>query len=129
MGNGVGEPITHTEVGTVTERTGGAVQEIMRLTTRVRELEDKYENNPMTCNAGHTSQPMRLWDCPVCTEQLRTRVRELESGVQERYTIHRAENCEHFMNTAYIKGCRKLSDLDTYRNCPTDHHKCPLTRR
>ena len=77
--------------------------EVERLKDRVKELEDKYENNPQTCNSGHKTHPMKLWDCPECTEIIRTRVRELEvenkrlidkyeSGPDPVYTMSRIDS-------------------------------------
>jgi len=77
--------------------------EVERLKAKINELEDKYENNPQTCNSGHKTHPMKLWDCPECTEIIRTRVRELEvenkrlidkyeSGPDPVYTMSRIDS-------------------------------------
>ena len=51
---------------------------------RIQELEhelSRYENSP-TCNKGHVNVlPLRLWDCPVCTEELRQEVERLKLGI------------------------------------------------
>ena len=52
-----------------------------RLTDRIEELEEgiaKYEE-PATCNRGHKTLPLKLWDCPECTAQL-----ERKAALQER---------------------------------------------
>ncbi len=42
------------------------------LDDRVAELEAKYETTGQKCNSGHVNNlPIKLWDCPVCTEKLR----------------------------------------------------------
>ena len=40
---------------------------------KVAQLEEaiaKYEE-PATCNGGHKTLPLKLWDCPECTAQLK----------------------------------------------------------
>ena len=38
----------------------------------IKRLQDKYEKPGQKCNAGHVNNlPIKLWDCPVCTEKLR----------------------------------------------------------
>lgn len=45
---------------------------ILFLDDRVAELEAKYETTGQKCNSGHVNNlPMKLWDCPMCTEKLR----------------------------------------------------------
>lgn len=45
---------------------------------QLANLRLKYEELPVRCNLGHWGLPMKLWDCPTCTEILRTRIVELE---------------------------------------------------
>lgn len=39
------------------------------LFTQLEEAIAKYEE-PATCNGGHKTLPLKLWDCPECTAQL-----------------------------------------------------------
>ena len=42
------------------------------LDDRVAELEAKYETTGQKCNSGHVNNlPIKLWDCPMCTDKLR----------------------------------------------------------
>lgn len=41
------------------------------------EADSKKLREPATCNAGHKSLPLALWDCPVCTQLLRDQNAEL----------------------------------------------------
>ncbi|KKM26478.1 hypothetical protein LCGC14_1584410 [marine sediment metagenome] len=38
----------------------------------IKRLQDKYEKPGQKCGNGHVNNlPIKLWDCPVCTEKLR----------------------------------------------------------
>jgi len=58
--------------------------EIVYRETNLAQLEadSKKLREPATCNAGHKSNlPLALWDCPVCTELLRDKLKGLDELV------------------------------------------------
>ncbi len=47
---------------------------------RVTELEEKYESTGTKCHGGHVNNlPLALWDCPMCTEELKAKVERWKS--------------------------------------------------
>jgi len=43
------------------------------------QADSKKLREPATCNAGHKSNlPFALWDCPVCTQLLRDKLKKVE---------------------------------------------------
>jgi len=49
--------------------------ELERAVARLR----RYEVEPGRCGRGHTTQPLRLWDCPACTQALRSALAEIHA--------------------------------------------------
>lgn len=56
--------------------------EIAYLVTLAKELKEKLATN--RCNSGHTTVPLPLWDCPVCTDLIRKENLELKREICER---------------------------------------------
>ena len=49
----------------------------------VKRLQDKYEKPGQKCGNGHINNlPLGLWDCPVCTEKLRSEIRQLKLEIR-----------------------------------------------
>ena len=49
----------------------------------VKRLQDKYEKPGQECGNGHINNlPLGLWDCPVCTEKLRSEIRQLKLEIR-----------------------------------------------
>ncbi len=45
----------------------------------IKEMKIKYEIPGQRCNAGHLNGlPIKLWDCPICTELLNECIQELQ---------------------------------------------------
>ncbi len=56
-----------------------------RANEEIKQLKNKYETPGQKCNRGHTNGlPLSLWDCPICTSQLREKILNLESIVEDR---------------------------------------------
>lgn len=53
-----------------------------------------FESSPRQCNSGHTTLPLRLWDCPVCTDDLRTRIMRLVEAADSAIKILEKINCD-----------------------------------
>jgi len=76
---------------------------------RVRELENKYEIERQTCNSGHTSLPAMLWDCPVCTDLLRVRVRELETAGRLLRDTASEPDCDPGFEERLIRALKQMN--------------------
>lgn len=45
----------------------------------LEELKAKYERPWIKCHSGHVNNlPLALWDCPMCTQELRDKLKALE---------------------------------------------------
>ena len=70
-------------------------KEVMYLTTEInkkdkeiKQLKNKYEEPGQECNRGHKNTlPVKLWDCPVCTELLREKILNLEAVIEDRESM------------------------------------------
>lgn len=49
--------------------------------TEVSQLK-QYDEPNMKCNKGHVTLPLKLWDCPACTEELRQEIAMLRSALE-----------------------------------------------
>lgn len=50
------------------------------LAQEVIRLREKYESPGVKCNKGHVNNlPLALWDCPMCTEELRVKNTQLRA--------------------------------------------------
>ena len=72
------------------------IAEIIDREAKLPELlaDSKKLREPATCNAGHKSNlPLALWDCPVCTQLLRDKLKMVEElvTVVKEYTEHAAK--------------------------------------
>ena len=48
----------------------------------------KYEEPGQECNSGHKNTlPVKLWDCPVCTELLREKNKKLLKAIEGMYNM------------------------------------------
>lgn len=57
---------------------------IQDLEAEIKRLKQKYEHFGQKCNKGHINYlPVSLWDCPMCTEELRKRIKGLEELIQK----------------------------------------------
>jgi len=76
--------------------------------TLLKELEElrskveRYEQPNLKCGRGHKNNlPLALWDCPMCTEGLRTELERLQNAIratcQERcHMIHCTKSCPFY---------------------------------
>ena len=78
-------------------------------TGEIKRLKNKYEEPGQKCNSGHKNVlPVSLWDCPICTEQLRKEkewlLRKSVDETQDcgKYSI--AEEIEDEMQQALKEG-------------------------
>ncbi len=48
------------------------ISQVNNPSREVERLQDKYEKPGQKCGNGHVNNlPIKLWDCPICTEKLR----------------------------------------------------------
>lgn len=56
--------------------------EIIELQNRIAELKEKYESTGTKCHGGHVNNlPLALWDCPMCTTELRAALEKSHKAV------------------------------------------------
>lgn len=50
------------------------------LVKEIHRLREKYERGGQKCNRGHVNKlPVSLWDCPMCTEELRSELEQAKT--------------------------------------------------
>lgn len=48
----------------------------------IEQLKNKYEKSGQKCGNGHVNNlPIKLWDCPVCTEKLRNEIKNMKATI------------------------------------------------
>ena len=78
----------------------------------IKRFQDKYEKPGQKCGNGHVNNlPMKLWDCPVCTEYLRNKIKDLKKNLN-RYGSH-ASTC--------ISGYKHSGGIRAKCNCGYDN--------
>ena len=52
------------------------------MTEAEKKLEE-YESSGIKCNTGHVNNlPLKLWDCPVCTDIKRKKIKDLGDAAE-----------------------------------------------
>jgi hypothetical protein len=72
---------------------------------RIKELEDKYESTGVKCNAGHINNlPLSLWDCPMCTEDLRAELEKKQAIIDEQKEFCRTTGNDYQAKQIEVMG-------------------------
>lgn len=80
--------------------------------TEIKRLK-RYDEPEMKCNKGHVTLPLKLWDCPACTEELRREKAELLEHIilahrclLQKATYEAQEELEAAISKAKKKGTK-----------------------